>query len=240
MDPFYFEANGKQLYGVMQEPTGSTVRDYAVLFCYPFGYEYIRAHRSLRTLARKFGEQGITNLRFDYFGTGDSAGDEFTLVESLAGLEGAARYLLEFSGADSIRIVGVRLGASLAVQLLESDLPITHLGLWDPVWSGSQLLEEVSQFIEPRPQSRAEPWWLNGTDYSPALLQELEALHVNFDGLQQKLFCIQSASNAPQIDSGLCKTFVSSESIEWNEVDMEGSFRMPHEIVSAVSGFILE
>ena len=45
------------------------------MLCYPWGSEYIYAHRSLRLLAQRRAAAGIHTLRFDYFGTGDSDGD---------------------------------------------------------------------------------------------------------------------------------------------------------------------
>ena len=43
----------------------------------PVGYEYWSSHRTLRTLAERLAGQGCCALRFDFDGTGDSAGDQW-------------------------------------------------------------------------------------------------------------------------------------------------------------------
>jgi hypothetical protein len=48
----------------------------AVLLCNPFGQEAIRCHRAFRLLSARLASSGIPSLRFDYFGTGDSPGND--------------------------------------------------------------------------------------------------------------------------------------------------------------------
>src|SRR3954451_13983708 len=75
MTPLFFGSRARRLFGIYEPGrSGSRVPRAAVL-CHPWGQEYIRAHRSMRRLANMLSATGRDTLRFDYFGTGDSAGD---------------------------------------------------------------------------------------------------------------------------------------------------------------------
>jgi pimeloyl-ACP methyl ester carboxylesterase len=109
-----------------------------VLVVAPFGHEYQRAHRALRTLAARLAAAGFGTLRFDLSGTGDSAGDE--LPESLApwleDIADAARELKRRSRSRRIAAVGLRLGGTLALAAAGRGLELERLVLWEPVVDG--------------------------------------------------------------------------------------------------------
>ena len=80
----------------------------------PVGYEYWTAHRTLRTLAERLAAEGCLALRFDFDGTGDSAGDQWDpdRVEAwLSGLDHAADALRRW-GVSRLVIVGLRVGGA--------------------------------------------------------------------------------------------------------------------------------
>src|SRR5690242_13811216 len=72
----YFGPEERPLFGWLHRPAGAAPR-IGLVICNPFGYEAICAHRSLKHFARTAAENGCAALRFDYDGTGDSAGDDF-------------------------------------------------------------------------------------------------------------------------------------------------------------------
>ena len=84
-------------------------------------------------------------MRFDYFGTGDSAGEsgEGDMAEWVANARTAAQELRASSGIDRLTLVGVRLGAAIALNVASTDPLIDRLVLWDPVVSGSRYLDEL-------------------------------------------------------------------------------------------------
>ena len=75
MQPFYFGSAERSLFGLYTPSRGRSHRDLGALLCYPMGAEYMRAHRAFRQLGTLLNRQGFHVLRFDYFGTGDSAGE---------------------------------------------------------------------------------------------------------------------------------------------------------------------
>jgi predicted alpha/beta hydrolase len=147
--PRYF-AHG--LFGWLHQPQpgpgtgqvlGTGVGQVAAVICPPIGPEYTRAHRTLRHLADRLAQAGIPAVRFDYEGTGDSAGDDGApgrleaWRRSIAAAVTAAR---DATGCKSVCLVGVRLGATLAA--LEgggADL----LVLWNPVVKGRAYAREL-------------------------------------------------------------------------------------------------
>lgn len=145
MQPFYFGASGTPLFGVYHPPQGRTPRAGAVVLCPPFGLEYLRAHRALRELANQLAEHGSHVLRFDYYACGDSGGQsEEADVDQWAGdIATAIDELKETSGASTVSLVGIRLGAALAALVASGRADVEAVVLWDPVVSGKLYLEEL-------------------------------------------------------------------------------------------------
>src|SRR5262245_31625053 len=71
--PMYFGPTDAALFGWYHAPAGDRSPTAGVVICPPLGHEYINSHRSLRHLADALADAGMAALRFDYYGTGDSA-----------------------------------------------------------------------------------------------------------------------------------------------------------------------
>lgn len=139
----WFGPEARPLFGWLSRPADGTARGGAVL-CPPMGEEGRAAHRTFRRLAESLADAGIVALRFDYDGTGDSAGlqDEPDRVQAwLASVEAARQYLLDL-GAPSVAAVGMRLGATLAASQAAASTPFSSLVCWDPCLSGRTFLRE--------------------------------------------------------------------------------------------------
>lgn len=144
MNAFYFGTAARRLFGLYTP--GSARSQRAVLLCHPWGPEYLRAHRSVRHLSTLLTRAGIHVLRFDYFGTGDSAGDmsEGDLEGWQRDIETAIEELKDTTGAVRVGLVGLRLGATLAARVAaERDGDVEKVVLWDPVVKGDAYLEEL-------------------------------------------------------------------------------------------------
>lgn len=140
----WFGPRERPLHGWLSMPAGATARG-AVVLCPPMGEEGRSTHRTFRRLAEALAAEGLVALRFDYDGTGDSAGSQADpdRVAAWLGSITAARALLASLGAPTTAAVGMRLGATLAAQqACDEDDPWSHLVLWDPCRSGRTFLRE--------------------------------------------------------------------------------------------------
>jgi pimeloyl-ACP methyl ester carboxylesterase len=109
--------------------------------CYPIAHEYMTAHPAFRDLARMLTREGYAVLRFDYWGTGDSSGDQAdaTLAQWEESVDLAAAELKDMSGASQLSVIGVRFGAVLAARYAARSR-VRDLLLWDPVINGADYL----------------------------------------------------------------------------------------------------
>lgn len=138
----YFGSSAKQLLGIYSPPAGAVERDAAVLICHAGPQEYMRSYWALRQLAVRLAAAGFHAFRFDYYGTGDSAGAsaDGDLDQWRQDVATALEELRDVSGVRRPSLVGFRLGATLAAQ---APLRVRDLVLWEPVVRGSAYLQEL-------------------------------------------------------------------------------------------------
>ncbi|WP_029057634.1 alpha/beta hydrolase family protein [Stappia stellulata] len=118
-----------------------------VVIAGPWGYEDLCARRSLRILADQLAAAGYPVLRFDWPGTGDAA-ETAAEVEGLAcyeaTLDAACAVLRERSGVEEIVLVGLGLGATLALTAVaDGRQRAAALALLAPVVKGRTYLREL-------------------------------------------------------------------------------------------------
>jgi pimeloyl-ACP methyl ester carboxylesterase len=187
MHAFHFGSSQKRLFGVYHPPETSRAAAAGVVICQPAGHEYIRAHRALRNLAVRLSGAGLHVLRFDYYGTGDSAGegDETTLAQWKADTGSAMDELKDMSDLSRVSLIGVRLGAAVAAMASAERTDVDALVLWDPVLRGVDYLREIldlqSRWLRTRPWVKVPRAWsesgeLIGFPLSGGLRAELENL----------------------------------------------------------------
>lgn len=141
--PTWFGPAAAPLFGVVHVPSRSNARG-GVVICPPLGKEHVDTYRGLKLLAQQLCAAGFAVLRFDYLGTGDSAGDQGarTAIEDyFASLRVAVDYLRD-GGVDDVAIVGLRTGALLAGAIAHDIPGLRSLVLWDPVTDGRHFLRE--------------------------------------------------------------------------------------------------
>ncbi|MBC7794377.1 MAG: hypothetical protein H7Z43_11785, partial [Clostridia bacterium] len=112
-----------------------------VLIAPPLGYDYFSAHATLKILADNLAKRGFTVMRFDYDGTGDSAGEAWD-KDRLESWRKSIRDALEAmraAGCTSVCVVGLRFGATLALELEGVDAVVA----WAPVLTGKRWMREL-------------------------------------------------------------------------------------------------
>ncbi len=195
MTPIHFGRADRTLFGLLHEAADAPST--AVLLCPPFGQEAIRAHRLYRVLAERLARTGVAALRFDYYGTGDSLGDD--LDGDLHGWQDdvltAHHELVRRSKPSAVVWLGLRLGASLAaLAARQAPAELARLVLCTPILDGAEYLAQLRSrhvsVIEravglppmPRPTQVAERDPASYTDealgfaLSPVLRDELSAM----------------------------------------------------------------
>jgi alpha/beta superfamily hydrolase len=146
LTPFHFGGSAEPLFGIVHPALHERPDPRGALLCAPILYEYMAAHRSLRQLANRLAQAGIAALRFDWYGTGDSAGEAADGGPARWGRDlEAARVELRGHHATPPSVVGLRFGAALALQrqISRDAAEIPALVLWEPVLDGAAYVEEL-------------------------------------------------------------------------------------------------
>jgi alpha/beta superfamily hydrolase len=179
--PIWFGPTPRPLFGMLHVPDGNVARA-GVVLCSPLGREDLFAHSAFRMLAQYLEQQGMAVLRFDYDGTGDSAGSQRDEGRVAAWSEStqAAVDLMRSAGPPVVAAVGMRIGATLAA-LEATRSPLDALVLWDPCRSGRVFLREAHALhavsvggTDPDDGSVQTP----GFRYDPQTAADLKALDI--------------------------------------------------------------
>jgi uncharacterized protein len=153
----------RRLFAVHEAAAATSRPPRAVVLCQPWGAEYTYAHRSMRQLALKLTLSGCHTLRFDYFGTGDSGGDESDtdLAGCESDVESAIDALIDIAGTPQVTLIGLRAGANIAANVAARRAAIVEaLVLWDPIISVElgallgALPERTAMFVTDDTESR--------------------------------------------------------------------------------------
>jgi len=181
--PIAFHANEACCFGwfhAAQPPT----RGVGVVLCRPIGYESICAYGTYTQLAENLARAGFDVIRFDYHGTGDSAGDDADPNRVRAwidSIKAAACELKQLSGISRLALFGVRLGATLAAQAAVQLGGVENLMMWAPCATGRGFARELRAAGANRPTAKKSGFEANDIEalgylYTAQTVQDLEVL----------------------------------------------------------------
>jgi len=120
--------------------------DLGVIIVGPIGPESLHCHRSIKCLAETLQSNGITTLRYDHIGMGNSSNDLFIprlMDDWIANIGTLHQYLTNGIGAKSVAIVALRSGSLLAAKYLETH-SVDHLILWYPYIQGPAFYRDIT------------------------------------------------------------------------------------------------
>lgn len=145
-EPIFFGPTERALFGWLHRPPPGRALGAGLIICNPFGIEALCAHRTIRHLSVRAADAGFAVLRFDYDGTGDSAGHSFEaerLAAWIASIHSAADTLKETTGVGRLYLAGFRLGATLAALACVARSDVRGLVAIAPVVSGGAYVREL-------------------------------------------------------------------------------------------------
>jgi pimeloyl-ACP methyl ester carboxylesterase len=145
-EPFYFRSGDHTLFGWLHSAAVETTASVGMVICKPFGFESISSHRSTRAFADAAAGIGVSTLRFDYVGTGDSE-DLDARADQIENwtqdIVAAVGELRRRTGVRRVCLLGFRFGALLAALAAARCECLSAMLLIAPVISGKKYLREL-------------------------------------------------------------------------------------------------
>lgn len=130
--PIVFDVEGAQCVGVLAQPRVVAPLEVAVVIVVGGPQYRVGSHRQFVHLARDLASAGITTLRFDYRGMGDSGGPWLTFEHVEADIAEAVRLVRKQSGIRRVVLWGLCDGASAALMYAHKDPAIAALVCVNP------------------------------------------------------------------------------------------------------------
>ena len=136
--PLTFNSEGYQLAGFLHSGGSKNI----IILCHGFTGNKVESKRLFVEAAREFALGGIDAFRFDFYGSGDSAGDfaETTLSHNIQNLKDAVA-LMQEKAYENIAVLGLSMGGATSI-LTVSDSPVNYLITWSTVPDMQKLFQE--------------------------------------------------------------------------------------------------
>lgn len=237
MNPLFFGTGVAPLYGVFHPPVRDAGRRTGVLLCPPLGQEYMRSHRALRQLAILLSREGFAVFRFDYRGSGDSAGDMESMTATTMAEDAAAALeeLRDLAGVRKVIVVGLRAGV-LPALALAGERAVASVVLWDPVTEGAAYVASLEDGGAGRERDTV---WVMGFPYVRALRDSMRAFRVDGASAPKDVLAVTPAADATLLafaaQSGEAVRIVETDEVsEWWKTDNEGSLIVPGKALRAI------
>ncbi|MBJ6369748.1 alpha/beta fold hydrolase [Snuella sedimenti] len=188
-----YKNNNKEIRLCIHLHYSKTPNKKAFLFINPLFDEKKRSQKFQATTARALAIRGFNVVRFDFFGTGDSYGNfqELSVRTCLENSKSLLSFIREELDISDVYVLGIRWGASIALELASTETEINKLILIDPIISGKRYLTELrlrrkAFFMLNNMKDIQEVQHLDGEPYedhqgfllSPYFIKELEEFNL--------------------------------------------------------------
>lgn len=230
--PRYFGPTERRLFGVYHPPVGPLKAN--LLLCPPLLHEQVRSYRFFSKMAAQLAGTGLACLRFDYYGTGDSEGndDDFLPADTRQDLQLAAAELRQSAGAAPLILMAVRGSALLAYRDAET-VGASALWLWQPVADGDAYLQTLvsrdrhergsrNRYPLLRREARSGPNDLMGFGLAPEFAAQLAALRIGKAPSDLKVAVLDTAGAPSPVSADLQVDIPEAVSIWADEIDLNG------------------
>jgi len=141
-----FTSQGQMVAGMLHLP--ERARAPGIIMCHGFTGHKAEAHRLFVNAARGFRDHGIAVLRFDFRGSGDSAGEfrDTTISAEIADAGAALDHLVSRPEVDAERVgvLGLSLGGCVAACLAGRDSRVKALVLWAATAHPERITERLA------------------------------------------------------------------------------------------------
>lgn len=248
LDFFHF-GPGDTLFGSFAPAAIEARTDVVVLLAYPFGEEYMQAHKAFRQIATLLTRHGLPVLRFDYRGTGDSLrrSESPGIADWIEDIRYAMEEARRRAGASRLHIGGLRLGASVAALASEGRSDVARLVLWDPIVSGSDYVDELDDASGHR---EGQTWWVNGFPVTETLRAGLRRIDLRNVAIPPSTEVVQmlsgpgdawddlAAALADRVEVNESRVVASPSN--WSQNDDMGRVLMPRDMVRGVVAALSE
>lgn len=164
--PVVFYNQEQQINGILHSPTHCDASCPAVAFFHGFTGTKVEPHRIFVKTARELAAIGFYVLRFDFRGSGDSAGNfsEMTIGGEVSDAIKSIDVLTAMPGVDAERIgiLGLSMGGCVAAFVSGQDTRVKSTVMWaplsdDPPDRKNEILERVKNPPTPEELALANP-----------------------------------------------------------------------------------
>jgi alpha-beta hydrolase superfamily lysophospholipase len=219
-EPIWLGAPSRSLYAALHRaPSAASI---GVVLVAPLLHEQPRSRRFVTEVASQLAESGLSCLRFDFHGTGDSpgAGEEVDFASMADDLKVATAALRFHAGVEQVALLAWRGAALLAHAWLQQGRQGDRVVLWEPILDGAGWLRELQRndarerALRPRPRpgvprtNMQEDGQLMGFAASPRLRQDLaEARLARTDPSQMNSTWAVVHADSPTLPVEVAKLF---------------------------------
>jgi pimeloyl-ACP methyl ester carboxylesterase len=249
MLPLLFGTTGRELYGVFHAAVSPGHVGRGVVFCSPMPHEGLAAYRAFRLLADSLARERVHCLRFDYLATGDSAGEsqDLNIAAHVDDIGAAIDELKALSGVRVVHLIGLRLGALLALEAAKARDDVAGVIAWEPILHGrayrSELMENASPF------SRSY-WEIDGLVIADHNLDKISALTLPavLQGVSCPVGLIVSTNHPefeamrPMIERGdlMCRSEIVEDALPWKADSIIGAAPIPAQATRVIKSWLTD